>query len=166
MIFFFVEQKTEFWLLFFANMKLHTQPAMLARQGHCFSWKCPPITMHGNFHCVKFHDFTLYSDGLVFTFALTCYQKAYFFIPGGHFNWKKNNNFWVIGNYSNVVCKVLCGQKKITIRVLATSAWIANKICPKFWHANFFPYGEPWQNFWNGFWLLYLNISTVSIKKS
>ena len=48
------------------------------------------MTMHGNFHCVKFHDFTQTQIfGLVFTFALTYYQKAYFFIPGGHFNWKK-----------------------------------------------------------------------------
>ena len=27
--------------------------------------------------------------GLVFTFALSYYQKSIFFIPGGHFNWKK-----------------------------------------------------------------------------
>ena len=42
------------------------------------------MSMHGNFHCVKFHDFTLTQIlGLVLTFALNYYQKAYFLIPGG-----------------------------------------------------------------------------------
>ena len=157
-MFLLLEQKTEFWLLSFANMKLRTNLLCLQNTlDHCFSrLKCPPMTMHGNFHCDKFHDFTLTQIfGFLFTFALTYYQKAYFFIPGGHFSWKKNTNFWAAGNCSNVVCKVPCWHKKITIRVFVTSAWIANKVCPKFWHANFSPYGKPWLNFWNGFWLLY-----------
>ena len=46
--------------------------------------------MHGNFYCFKFHDVTLTEIlGLVFTFALNYYQAASFFIPGGHFSWKK-----------------------------------------------------------------------------
>ena len=122
---------------------------------HCFSWlKCSPITVHGNFHCVKFHDFTLTQIfGLVFTFALTYYQRSIFFHTWRTFQLEKNNNFWVVSNCTNAVCKVPCWHKKINVRVLATSARIANKVCPKFWHANFSPYGVHWQNFWNGFWL-------------
>ena len=97
----------------FTQNQLCLQDKVIVSPENVHQLPCMEISTVLNFmisHCTD-------SDGLVFTFALTCYQKAYFFIPGEHFHWKKNNNFWVVGNYSNVVCKVLCWHKKITIRV-------------------------------------------------
>ena len=62
------------------------------------------------------------SDGLVFTFALTCYQKAYFFILGGHFHWKKTITFGQLAITAMLFAKFYAGTRKQLSEFLATSA--------------------------------------------
>ena len=65
--------------------------------------------------------------GTVFAFASIITKSASLFTPGGHFNWKKINDFGAVGKCSKIDCEVLCWQKKITIRPLAAPARTANK---------------------------------------
>ena len=58
-------------------------------------------------------------------FCFSLLPKSMFFLTWRTFQLeKKNNNCWVVGNCSNVVCKVPCKYKKITIRVLATHIFL------------------------------------------
>ena len=71
--------------------------------------------MYKNCDRFKFRDVILtLISGPVFTFASKYCQIASFFITG-HFNWKKNNDFWAVGKCCSVVCEVSYWQKKITI---------------------------------------------------
>ena len=69
--------------------------------------------MHGNFYCVKFHDFTLTQIfGLVFTFTLTHYHKANFFIPGGISIGKKTITFGQLAIAAMLFAKFHAGTRK------------------------------------------------------
>ena len=73
----------------FTHNQLCLQDNVIVSPENVYQLPCMEISTVLNFmisHCTD-------SDGLVFTFALTCYQKAYFFIPGGHFHWKKTITF-------------------------------------------------------------------------
>ena len=70
--------------------------------------------MNENCNYFKFRDVTQtlhrYTDiRPKSAFNSNYYQTASFFIPGGHFNRKKNNDdFWAVDRFSNVVCEVSC----------------------------------------------------------
>ena len=95
--------------------------------------------MYENCDYFKFHDLTLtylnigpciHFLGPVFTFSSNYCQTASLSTPEGHFSWK-SNDFWAVGKCSNIICKVSCWHKKITIELSGTIAGTANKMACK-----------------------------------